>query len=152
MKFATGDQYARPKPYRIDKFVVPPTSRDRFMERLNKTHEAIDHVDGCEQNLVLEQVDGTGQFNIVTFVQWRDEAAYHAAKSAAQARQAADGDDPAQFMKELEVVADLATTGSESLPVTLFHPIAVAKTGIMLHLLMSLFPKSRDIAALETSI
>ncbi|GHC65076.1 antibiotic biosynthesis monooxygenase family protein [Limoniibacter endophyticus] len=97
-----------PSLYRIDKFVVPPTSRDRFMERLKKTHDALDHVDGCEQNLILEQVDGTGRFNIVTFVQWRDETAYQAAKSAAQARQAADGFNPAQFMKELEVAADLA--------------------------------------------
>lgn len=94
--------------YRIDKFVVPPISRDRFIERLEKTHRTLDHADGCEQNIILEQVDGPGQFNIVTFVQWRDEAAYQAAKNASQASQAAEGFDSAAFMKELGVVADLA--------------------------------------------
>lgn len=94
--------------YRVDKFIVPPQSLDRSLERVKKTHDALDQADGCERNLILEQFDGPGQFNVVTFVQWRDEAAYKAARQAALARQTAEGFDPQAFIKELGVMADIA--------------------------------------------
>lgn len=93
--------------YRIDKFIVPAAARDRFIERLRATYRALDDAEGCQRNLVLEQVSGAGEFNIVTFVEWRDAAAYEIARTASQERHAATGFDPKQFMDELGVKADL---------------------------------------------
>lgn len=94
--------------YRIDKFIVPMPSKARFLERLRITHDMLDQAEGCEQNLLLEQVDGTGRFNVITFVQWRNAACYAAARQQSLAAQAATGFDPAAFMQELGVIADLA--------------------------------------------
>ena len=94
--------------YRIDKFIVPLQSKARFLERLRTTHDRLDQVEGCDRNLLLEQVDGEGRFNVITFVQWRNAACYGAAREQSQAAQAATGFDPAVFMQELGVIADLA--------------------------------------------
>jgi heme-degrading monooxygenase HmoA len=93
--------------YRIDKFVVPPAAMEKFMGRLRATHRALDDAEGCQKNLVLEQVSGMGAFNVVTFVEWRDAAAYEVAKTATQEHYAATGFDPKHFMDELGVKADL---------------------------------------------
>lgn len=92
--------------FRIDKFIVPAESRHRFTERLKLTHEALDSAPGCEQNLILEQIEGPGRFNLVTFVRWRDRTCYEAARKAAQKRQNAAGFNPSAFMED-GVVADL---------------------------------------------
>ncbi|MDZ4309255.1 MAG: hypothetical protein U1A24_01660 [Cypionkella sp.] len=93
--------------FRIDKFVVPAITKDRFLGRLTVTHDAMDAAAGCEQNFIPEQVDGRGQYNIVTLVKWKDRECYEAAKKRAVSRQAEEGFNPAAFMKELGVVADL---------------------------------------------
>ena len=93
--------------FRIDKFVVPATTKDRFLERLTVTHNALDTAAGCEQNFILEQVDGPGQYNVVTFVKWKNHEHYDAARKVAVSRQAEEGFNPATFMEELGVVADL---------------------------------------------
>ena len=94
--------------FRIDKFIVPATTKDLFLERLTGTHKALDTATGCEQNFILEQVDGPGQYNIVTFVKWKNREHYEAARLVAVSRQAEEGFHPAAFMEELGVVADLA--------------------------------------------
>ncbi|QSF54783.1 hypothetical protein [Brevundimonas fontaquae] len=93
--------------FRIDKFVVPPRSRDVFLDRLRMTHRLLDEADGCDQNLVLEQTGGDGRYNVVTFVQWRDASCYEVAKHRSHSAQTTQGFDPAAFMAELGIVADL---------------------------------------------
>lgn len=93
--------------FRVDKFIVPATTKDRFIERLIVTHNALDTATGCEQNLILEQVDGSGQYNVVTFVKWKNREQYDAARKLALSRQSKEGFNPAAFMEELGVVADL---------------------------------------------
>ncbi len=93
--------------FRIDKFMVPTASRDRFTDQLKQTHDALDALTGCEENMIFEQSEGPGQFNIVTFVKWRDRACYEEARKAAQEHQALSGFDPAAFMADLGVVPDL---------------------------------------------
>lgn len=93
--------------YRIDKFIVPAAARERFMERLKETHRVLNGAEGCQRNLVMEQISGDSEFNIITFVEWRDAASYEMARAASQARHAASGFDPKQFMDELGVKADL---------------------------------------------
>lgn len=93
--------------FRVDKFSVPISARDPFLARIRETHALLDGVDGCLQNLVLEQVSGSGEYNIVTIVEWRDTAAFERAKQAAQMRHEAAGFDPGVMLKELGIKADL---------------------------------------------
>lgn len=93
--------------FRVDKFAVPAQSRDAFMARLQVTHKTLGAADGCVQNLVLEQVSGAGEFNVVTIVEWRDTAAYENARQAAQQRQKENGFDPQSYFRELGIKADL---------------------------------------------
>ncbi len=94
--------------FRIDKFDVPATSREAFIEKLTASHAALDQAAGRRRNYVLEKVSGPGRYNIVTFVEWESEAAYEAARAAARARQEASGFDPQSFLQQLNVSADLA--------------------------------------------
>jgi len=93
--------------FRVDKFSVPPGARDPFLAKIRETHALLDGVDGCLQNLVLEQVSGPGEYNIVTIVEWRDAAAFEQAKRAAQKRHEASGFDPGTMLRELGIEADL---------------------------------------------
>jgi len=93
--------------FRVDKFAVPAQSRDVFMARLQVTHKTLRAADGCVQNLVLEQVSGAGEFNVVTIVEWRDTAAYENARQAAQQRQKENGFDPQSYFREMGIKADL---------------------------------------------
>lgn len=94
--------------YRIDKFIVPAKSMARFMTQVRATHLILDGAEGCLQNLVLEQVSGPGEFNVVTFVEWSNVDAFEVAKTVLQTHHAASGFVPKQFMKELDVRADIA--------------------------------------------
>lgn len=94
--------------FRIDKFHVPSASRAEFLSKLQESHALLDSVDGCVQNYILEQTSGAGRFNIVTFVEWRDQEAYEVARSAAQARHRASGFEPQTMFEQLSIGADIA--------------------------------------------
>ena len=64
---------------------------------------------GCRQNLVLTQPDLAGEFNVMTLVEWSHESHFAAAKAVMQARYAQERFDPAAFMQQLGVQADLGT-------------------------------------------
>lgn len=93
--------------YRIDRFNVPATALSAFMERLQATQRTLDQLPGCRQNLVLRQPDLAGEFNVMTVVEWTDESHMAAAKAAMQASYAQARFDPAAFMQQLGVQADL---------------------------------------------
>jgi hypothetical protein len=69
-------------------------------------------VPGCQQNLVLTQTGGTGEFNVVTVVEWASAQAMDAAKAIVQKKYAEEGFDPASFMQRLEVRADMGVYGN----------------------------------------
>ncbi len=93
--------------FRVDKFSVPAGSRDPFLAKIRETHALLDGAEGCLQNIVLEQKDGTSRYNVVTIVEWRDAEAYERAKQAAQVRHAAGGFDPKAMFATLDIEADL---------------------------------------------
>lgn len=94
--------------FRVDKFDVPSTSRDEFIFKLRESHALLDGMDGCIQNYILEKSSGTGRFNIVTFVEWRDQETYEAARSAAQARHVAGGFEAQAMFDQLGISVDIA--------------------------------------------
>ena len=93
--------------FRVDKFSVPVSSRDAFLAKIRETHALLDGAEGCLQNIVLEQKDGSSRFDIVTIVEWRDAETFERAKQAAQARHAASGFDPKAMFTTLGIEADL---------------------------------------------
>lgn len=100
---------AAPAPvYRLDHFVVPAAAMPAFTERLRLTQQALDTMPGCKQNLVLSRIGASGEYDIATLVEWESAEAVAAAKAAMQQRYADSGFDPAQFMRELGIRADMA--------------------------------------------
>jgi quinol monooxygenase YgiN len=94
--------------YRIDKFIVPPRARQEFLAKVFETHDLLGAMEGCLQNLVLEQVSGTGQHNIVTVVEWADADALEKAKSALMNKRTQDNFDPQEMFARLGIEADPA--------------------------------------------
>jgi hypothetical protein len=100
--------FARPAPvYRIDRFNVPSHAFATFMERIQLTQRLLDQQPGCRQNLVLTQPSLAGEFNVMTLVEWSDDASLSAAKAMMQRHYAEERFDPAAFMQHLGVQADL---------------------------------------------
>ncbi len=94
--------------FRVDKFVVPATARQEFLEKVGKTHELLGTMKGCLQNLVLEQESGPGAFNFVTIVEWGGVEAIENAKSAVMALHSQIGLKPQELFARLGITADLA--------------------------------------------
>jgi heme-degrading monooxygenase HmoA len=97
-------------PFRVDRFVVPRPALAPFLERVRRSQRLLDEQPGCRQNLVLSRDDGMQpEVDVVTIVEWADDAAMRAAKAAVQARYAAEGFDPAAFLRRLGVRADMSS-------------------------------------------
>ena len=100
--------------FRVDKFVVPQEARDAFLEKVRETHAILSRQPGFLRDLLLEQYAGPGKFNIVTLVEWQNEAANAAARTAVEAARADTGFDPQAFMARLNIEADMANYRSIS--------------------------------------
>jgi hypothetical protein len=94
--------------YRVDKFQVPEAVREEFLVEVMKTHELLRRQPGFHHDLLLEQVSGPGELNIVTLAAWQDQESVAAAGAAIAESRRATGFDPAAFMSDLGVRADLA--------------------------------------------
>ena len=94
--------------FRVDKFVVPAAIKDEFLARISDTHTILQNCDGFVRDQILEQYGGTGKFNIVTIVEWADQAAIDAAVVAVNAARKETGFDPQAYMSESGIEADLA--------------------------------------------
>lgn len=92
--------------YRIDRFDVPASALEAFMERLRHVQQALDPQPGCLQNLVLAQPGEGGEARVVTIVEWASAEAAAGARAVMQQRYAREGFDPAAFMKQLGVRTD----------------------------------------------
>lgn len=98
--------------FRVDKFIVPAAARDAFVERLKTIQALLDGLEGCLQNLVLEQVSGPGTFNFVTIVEWASQEAMENARRIAAAEYARTNFDPQAFMQQLGIAADMGNYSS----------------------------------------
>ncbi|MGN6526506.1 MAG: antibiotic biosynthesis monooxygenase [Burkholderiaceae bacterium] len=97
-------------PFRVDRFAVPRAALAPFLERVRRSQRLLYEQPGCLQNLVLSRDDGTqADVDVVTIVEWADEPAMRAARATVQARYAAEGFDPAAFMRGLGVQADMVS-------------------------------------------
>lgn len=71
--------------YRVDKFIVPEHARAEFLGRVGATHDLLRKQPGFVRELLLEQVGGPGEFNIVTLVEWESDKAIERARETVTA-------------------------------------------------------------------
>ena len=94
--------------YRVDKFVVPDSAREEFIEKVRRTHDALRQQEGFLQDFVLEQSTGPGEFNFVTIVEWESPGVLERARSAVVALHRRMNFHPLELFARLGIKADLA--------------------------------------------
>jgi quinol monooxygenase YgiN len=97
--------------FRIDKFVVPAEVRPAFIAQMQRVQHRLRSLPGCLRAHVLNQTGGTGEFNVVTVVEWASEQAVASAAVLVKARFAQEGFDPVAFTKNAGVRSDLGFYG-----------------------------------------
>lgn len=100
--------------FRVDKFAVPTASLSEFATLVGRTHEVLRRQDGFVRDLVLEQISGPGEFNIVTLVEWADDRSYQAAAEAIARFHEEIGFDRRATVSRLGVEADIGVYGEKS--------------------------------------
>ncbi|EAV42478.1 hypothetical protein SIAM614_27962 [Stappia aggregata IAM 12614] len=103
----TSDTESRPI-YRVDRFEVPLEARDVLLERLNVIRGLLQNIEGCRQNLVLEQPTREGTATFVTFVEWQNEEVFLAAKARIADEYRKSAFDPQAFLQQIGAKADMA--------------------------------------------
>lgn len=99
---------ASPAPvFRIDEFRVPTEALPAFMARVRSIDQAVKRQPGCLQNRVLTRLGPAGATLVLTLVEWASEDAMAQARTRIQAGYAAEGFDPAAFMRELGITPDM---------------------------------------------
>lgn len=93
--------------FRVDKFIVPSSAREEFLSRVRETHEILRRQPGFVRDAVLEQTSGPGRFNIVTLVEWENQAVIDAAKAVVAKAQAERGFSPQETMARLGIEGDI---------------------------------------------
>lgn len=92
--------------FRIDKFIVPADVRPAFIAQMQRIQQTLRTLPGCLSTHVLNQTGGTGEFNVLTFVEWANEEAVASASAFMQRKFAEEGFDPVVFTKNAGVRAD----------------------------------------------
>lgn len=92
--------------FRVDKFNVPKASMESFKALVERTHQVLQQQPGFIRDLILEQVDGAGKFNIVTIAEWQDQAAIEQARRVITELHAAMEFNPQETMQRLGIEAD----------------------------------------------
>ncbi|KAF0813590.1 hypothetical protein IGB42_01941 [Andreprevotia sp. IGB-42] len=93
--------------FRVDKFAVPAGAMPAFMAQVNRINELVSTLPGCMQNLVLTDAGQGSDFNVVTLAEWASDDAFTTARAFVQQRHAAEGFDPAAYMQQLGIRADM---------------------------------------------
>ena len=95
--------------FRVDRFAVPNDVLESFMARLRITQRLLDECEGCRQNLVLLGAVEGDSVGVVTIVEWASGPAMEAAKATMHAHYAREGFEPAAFIRQLGVRADIGS-------------------------------------------
>lgn len=92
--------------FRIDKFVVPADVRPAFIAQMQRIQDTLRTLPGCLRAHVLNQTGGTGEFNVLTLVEWANEEAVASAAAFVKKKFADEGFDPVAFTKNAGVRSD----------------------------------------------
>ena len=103
-------------PYRIDTFTLPDAARAEFEQRSLQTIALLRQQPGFVRDLWFEKIGGDGSVDVVTMVEWRDEASIRAAGQVVRAMHAANGFDAAAFARSHGVVESKAVYAPRAFP------------------------------------
>ena len=103
-----NQQFADAAVFRVDKFVVPAEAREEILRKVRATHELLRVQQGFVQDFVLEQFSGPGEFNLVTIVEWENQAAVDNVVPIVKAAHERAGFNPQETIARLGVKADIA--------------------------------------------
>jgi len=92
--------------FRIDKFVVPAEVRATFIAQMHRIQATLRTLPGCQRTLVLDHTGGTGEFNVLTLVEWASEEAVASAAVVVKKKFADEGFDPVAFTRDAGVRSD----------------------------------------------
>ena len=94
--------------FRVDKFVVPAEAREEILSKVRATHELLRLQQGFVRDFVLEQFPGPGEFNLVTIVEWQNQAAVDRVVPIVKAAHERIAFNPQETIARLGVRADIA--------------------------------------------
>lgn len=100
-------QFATSTIYRVDKFKVPAGARDEFLATVGRVHAILRAQSGLVDEIVLEQVSGPGEFNVVTIAVWESAERLAAARASIADTYREIGFDPAALMARLGITDDI---------------------------------------------
>jgi heme-degrading monooxygenase HmoA len=102
------DQSPKNHIYRVDKFIVPTSARDEFLDRANAIRDVLKMQEGFIRDTYLEQIAGPGEFNIVTIAEWESQEHVEQARAAVAAYMQATKFNPQEMYQRLGIKADIA--------------------------------------------
>jgi heme-degrading monooxygenase HmoA len=87
----------------IDRFVVPQTSKQEFVERMDVNRNFIKNLPGFVEDAAYERLDEQGNLIIVTIATWENEDAIRKAKEAVQAEYKKEGFNMQAMLERLKI-------------------------------------------------
>jgi len=99
--------FGRDALYRVDKFIVPEAALPEFMQRVEETQTVLRQQPGFVRSVILQQCDGPGRFNIVTFVEWESGAVLAEVREKVAAFHRERGFDPQAYCALHGITADI---------------------------------------------
>ena len=100
--------------YRVDKFIVPESGHDEFLDAVKKTHILLRKLPGFRQDFILEQISGLGVYNFVTIVEWDNNDFIVEAMQTVKLMQDRENFHPQEIMKRHDIKGDFSFSKSIS--------------------------------------
>jgi Antibiotic biosynthesis monooxygenase len=94
--------------YRIDTFSLPEAARPEFELRSAQTISLLRRQPGFVRDHWFEKVSGHGSVNLITMVEWEDEASIQSAAQVVRAMHSANGFDAADFVQRHGIIESKA--------------------------------------------
>lgn len=87
----------------VDLFIVPDAVLEEFVAAVHKPTSFLRSLPGFVEGWIYTREESSGRHNVVTTAIWENEAAYRAARQAAQDEYALIGWNPQEIIKRLGI-------------------------------------------------
>ena len=94
------------KQFFIDKFTIPKSAREEFVQRMNLNRNFIKNLPDFIQDTVYERSDENGNIIALTIAVWENEEAIKKAKEAVQKEYKRIGFNPEEMLTRLNILMD----------------------------------------------
>ncbi|SHN44918.1 ester cyclase [Chitinophaga sp. CF418] len=90
----------------IDKFIVPATATNEFLERVKINRDLIKTLPGFIRDAAYSRTDNEGNLIFVTVAVWANKAAFEQARETVQVAYKKEGFDMPEMLKRLDITID----------------------------------------------